>query len=204
MLLAIPDDHEQRLLLPGGEPKNLVEIDIIGAHSGRQRPVEVVQHAGQRQLQGGQREHVPRATSPTATKGKELVVWIHDDICRRTATIITVLEPLRREVKRPVPDLRVPAHGEGVDEHARPCRDMVAAKSAWRHGLPRNQQRDHRMQPEGLLDDGAEVVEVTDVRLLHGALVADDATYLVLRLLEDARVPEQLGHHPLQCGERRV
>jgi hypothetical protein len=197
--LALPDDHDQRLLLPGGQAEALVEVDVLGAHAGRQRPLEVVQQAGQRHLHGGQRERVPGAAPPAAAERQQLEVRVLE-----VDLAAAVLEPLRGVLHRVLPDLRVPAHGEGVDEDAGLGRDVVAAERAGGHGLPRHQQRDGRVEPERLLDDGAHVVELAEVRLLHAALAADDAPHLVLRLLEDARVPDQLRHHPLQRRKRRV
>ena len=159
------------------------------------------QQAGERELDVGEPERHPRAHPPAGAERQELEVGALE----LHGAGLVGLEPLGPEllgVAGPVPP--VAAQRPDVDEHGGARRHVVAEHAARLLGLPREQQRQRRVQPERLPDDELQVPELAQRVLRHRAARAEGLAHLGRRPLHRLRVPDQLRHRPLQRGRRRL
>jgi hypothetical protein len=180
-------EHQRRLPVEG-EPAGLLHTNVLRLHPLRQRPVEAVEQVGERELHVGD-AHGQAGADPTS--GAER----HELEVRAVVVDVAGLEPVRVEllgVRRPA--RRVAADGPRVDEDPRPGRHVVPADLDVAHGLPRQQQRRRRVKAQRLLHHHLEVFELGHVVRLHALLLVavHHGPHLVLRLLQHARLPDEL------------
>ncbi|WVZ57024.1 hypothetical protein U9M48_007470 [Paspalum notatum var. saurae] len=174
-----------------GERERLLHAQLLRRHAVGEPPREGVQQVGQDQLHHLEPERHAGAHPAAGPERQQLHVLPLDVHAGAAAA---GQEPLRPELQRSFPHRRVAADGPDVDEDARARRDVVAAAAAHGHGhvlpgLPRRQERHHRVQAHRLLHDRLQVREAWDVALRHEAVAADDALQLLRGLGKDLGVP---------------
>uniref|UniRef100_A0A804UCN1 Uncharacterized protein n=1 Tax=Zea mays TaxID=4577 RepID=A0A804UCN1_MAIZE len=178
----------------------LLHAHVLRRHPVRQpprEPVHQVRHAGGDQLHG---EIVRGADASAGPERQQLEV--------RPAHVHSggsTQEPLRLErVGRVGPRRRVARDGPRVHQHARARGDVVAGHHRALAGVVRDEERADRVQPQRLLHDGVDVVELRQVALRDPAPTAYDAVELIGGLGHGLRVSQKLRHGPLDRHRRAL
>ncbi|WVZ57320.1 hypothetical protein U9M48_007718, partial [Paspalum notatum var. saurae] len=147
------------------DPEHLAHVERLRVRATRERPVEVVQEARERELHRRGREQGSWTLPPPSSKRDELKVRRPPVVAVgavRRATLALDLEPLRPELISLVPVPRVPGDGERVCDHGDALGHVVSHDLAVFLARAKDQRRG-RMQPQGLLDDHPEVAEAAEV-----------------------------------------
>lgn len=105
---------------------------------------------------------------------------------------ILLQEPIRPELRRLLPCLRIARDSPDVDYHGGAPGDVVAGDL----GLVGEHERGRGVKPQGFLDDALQVREAGEVGFVDDAFVSYDSIQFILDSLLHSWVPHDLRHGP--------
>ena len=180
-----------------GESEHVTHIHLTGLHPIRQIPREAVEKVSHRHLERVEPKLHPGAGPPTRPERNEL------EVAPLEVGHARFEEPGGPECFRILPGVRVPSDGPRVDHDAGPLGDEVAGDGGVLRRLV-EEERDGRVEAEGLLQCASEVGEFLEVGLFDPAVQAHHLGQLLLDPPEVLWASHKLRHGPLDRRRHRL